>query len=215
MLTLLLVLLKNILLSSCDDTFTNPCSSPVSSNILILFAVKLSITLISFPFKTLLFLYIIFLVLYLTYFTRMGWGLASIDFFGFPSLYDLSISSGLIFLIHMLFFYFRDNSSVSLPSASSTSWIKRTLHLEYCSCMSNTASISSSPFVRLLFSFLKLFISLLLFFISFSNSKHFSLIHIIAEFTSLSCSLPLIYHSLSARDISFTFFISVYKLGNS
>ena len=101
-----MVLSKNIILPSCDHTFTNPCSSLAFSNILNLFAVKVSVTLIPFPFKRFLFLYIEFLVLYLANFTIIGRGLALIDFFGFPSLCELSMSSGLFFLIHMLFYYF-------------------------------------------------------------------------------------------------------------
>ena len=77
------------------------------------------VTLISFPFKTFLFLYILFLVLYLTYFAVMGQGLAFLDFFGFPSQCDLSMPSGLIFLFVCSSITFIDNSSVSSPSTLS------------------------------------------------------------------------------------------------
>ena len=120
-LTLFMVSSNNIILPSSDHTFVNQCSSLAFSNILILFAVKLSIvTPIPFSFKTFLFFYIIFLVLYLTYFTIISRGLAFLDFFGIPSLCDLSISSGLIFWFISSSVTFIDNSLLSSPSTSST-----------------------------------------------------------------------------------------------
>ena len=78
-----MVLSKKIILLSCDHTFTYTCSFLVFSNILIPFEVKFSVTVIPFSFKTLLLLYIIFLVLYLTYFTIMGCGFAFLDYYDF------------------------------------------------------------------------------------------------------------------------------------
>ena len=66
------------------------------SNILILIAVKLSVTLIPVPFNFFSFLYIILRVLYLVNFTIIGRGLAFFEDLGLSSLCDLSISLGLI-----------------------------------------------------------------------------------------------------------------------
>ena len=101
-----MVLSKNIILPSCDHTFTNPCSSLAFCNILILLAVKLSVTLVPFRFKTFLFLYIIFLVLYLKYFTIMGRGLVFLDFQFSSSLWPINVFR-FIFLIHMFFYFHR------------------------------------------------------------------------------------------------------------
>ena len=103
-------LIKEHYLIICDHTFINSCSSLAFSNILIFFEVKISVSLILFPFKTFLFLYILFLVLYLAYFTVMGRGLAFLNFFAFPRQCDLSASSGLIFSFVCSSITFIDNS---------------------------------------------------------------------------------------------------------
>ena len=71
---------------------------------------------------------------YLMYPTIMDRGLDFINFFGFPSQCDLSMSSDLIFWFLC--------SSVSSPSTPSIPGIKTHLRLEYCSCLSRTASIA-------------------------------------------------------------------------
>ena len=109
-----------------------------------------------YPFSLQLYFYfyVIFLVSCLTSFTIMGRGLAFLDLFlafldlfRFASLCDLSMFSGLIFWFICYSITFTDNSLVSSPSTS-TPWIKRQLRLEHCSCLSCTASIFLSLFVR-------------------------------------------------------------------
>ena len=71
------IFIENIILPSCDHTLLNVYSSLAFSNILILSAVKLSVTLIPVPLNFFLFLYIPITGVYLTNFTiiERGFGI--------------------------------------------------------------------------------------------------------------------------------------------
>ena len=113
------------------------------SNILIHFAVKLSIKVILVPFNFFLFLYILLRMLHLTNFTITRRGFAFFENLGLPSLYDLSISSDLI-VSPMLCCGVLMILSYVFPTVSSTiSCTKRQLRCQYCSCLSTAVSILS------------------------------------------------------------------------
>ena len=135
---------KNIIVPSCDHTLLRVYPSLAFSNNLILFTVKLSVTLSPVPFNFFLFLYILLRVLYLTNFTINGRGLAFFKDLGLASLWDQSISSGLsvssILCCSVLMIF----SPVSSIVSSTIPCTKRQLRLEFCSCLSTTPSISPS-----------------------------------------------------------------------
>ena len=158
---------------------------------LILFAIKLSVTLIPFPFKTVLLLYIIFLALYLTYFTIMGLGLAfSISKSVWPT-----IVFRFNFSIHMLFYYFYRKF---------TGIIHLLLHESKGSNAKDIVLVCLvlHPFPQVFsldncFLFSR-FLSLSYYFWFFSQIQEI-LMNVIAELILLNCSVPLICHSFSSK----------------
>ena len=192
---------KNIILPSCDCTLLKVCSSLAFFNVLILIAVKLSVTPIPVLFNFSLFLYILLQVLYLVNFTIIGRGLAFFEDLGWPSLCDLSISSDLIVSSIL-------SCSVLMIFSSISSDIS--FHVLKGNCAVNIVSayLLLHPFrqdfyLNRYFLFFKSLISSCVFFKSFSNSSNFLLIKLMALFMSLSCSVPLICQPLAARDIFF------------
>ena len=148
------IFIENIILTSCDYTLLKVYSSLAFSNILILFAVKLSVTLIPVPFNFFLVLYILLGVLYLTNFTIIGRGLAFFEDLDLPNLCDLSIFSGLIVSSLLCCGVLMIFSSASSTVYSTISCTKRQLRCEYCSCLSTAASISPSLLFKSCFLFL-------------------------------------------------------------
>ena len=113
-------------------------------NILIHFAVKLSIKVTPVPFNFFFFLYILLRMLHLTNFTITGRGFAFFENLGLPSLCDLSISSDLIVSPMLCCGVLMILSSVSSTVSSTISCTKRQLRCQYCSCLPTAVSILSS-----------------------------------------------------------------------
>ena len=117
---------------SFDQTFRKPCSSLAFCNFYILVFVKLSITLVRFPFNFLLFLKILAVTLDLENSIMMGRGLL-LSSFQFPKWCNLSISRCVISSTISFFNTLITTLSVFSRFSSSIPCINKQFLPEYCS----------------------------------------------------------------------------------